>query len=104
MVSFKNSNLEVIRDFSEEQFMAHIQLIEDIRSENNFGDIGVHKLLDNYLVLSNIIREEHKKGKEEFTFSKNEVFLYDMVTEIARLCYKHSYETTADNNDWEEEF
>ena len=104
MVSFKNSNLEIIRDFSEEQFIAHIQLMEDIRSENDFGDIGVHKLLDNYLELSHKNQEEHKTGKEEFTLSKNEVFLYDMVVEIARLCYKHSYETSADHNDWEEEF
>ncbi len=104
MVSFKNSNLEVIRDFSEEQFSAHIQLMEDIRSENDFGDIGVHKLLDNYLLLSHKIQAEHTTGKEDFILSKNEVFLYDIVTEVARLCYKHSYETSANHNDWEEEF
>ncbi len=104
MISFKNSNLEIIRDFSEQQFLSHKQLMEDIGSENDFDDTGIQTLLDNYITLLNKIQKEHKNNIEEFLLSKNEVFLYDMVTEVARLCYKHSYETSLDNNDWEDEY
>lgn len=105
MVSLKDYNLEVIRDFSEEQFTAHIKLIEAINSENDFGDIGVKALLKNYLELLYKIQKEHvEQKKQEFRLTTLEVMLYDLVVEIARLCYKHSCNTSVESNDWEEEF
>lgn len=103
MLSFKDYNLELLRDFTEEQFTTHIQLIEDIQRENDFGTTGVLMILENYLQLLYKIREEHKNGIEEFKLTQNEVILYDLNVEIARLCYKHSYNTSS-TNDWEDEF
>lgn len=104
MLTFKDYNLELIRDFTEDQFTSHIKLIEDIHTENDFEATGVRNLLENYLKFLHGIQEEHKNGKEEFRLTQNEVLLYDLNVEIARLCYKHSYETSSSNNDWENEF
>ncbi|MGL4677078.1 MAG: hypothetical protein ACRCWI_05370 [Brevinema sp.] len=106
MLSFRDYNFELIRDFTESQLLVHIELFEDIQRENDFGDTGIETLIKNYLVLLHRIQEEHQKiGQEDFRLSAQEVFLYDLCTETARLCYKHSYHTSAStSNDWEEEF
>ena len=104
MLSLKTHNLDIIRDFSEEQFLSHIKITEEIRAENDFGDIGISTLLDNYIILFQGIHKDHKEAqKTEFVLSKNEVLLFDLVADITRLCYKYSYNTST-QNDWEEEF
>ncbi|MGL5956417.1 MAG: hypothetical protein ACRC0X_07450 [Brevinema sp.] len=103
MLSFRDYNFELIRDFTESQLSIHIELFEDIQRENDFGNTGIATLIKNYLELLYKVREEYQKGQEEFRLTTQEVFLYDLCVEIARLCYKHSYHTST-TNDWEEEF
>jgi len=103
MITLKDYNLELIRDFSSEQFDTHIKLLQDIANENDFGKTGVQELLGNYLQLLSNIQKDIENGIKEFRLSREEVVLYDIIVELARLCYKHSYETS-EHNDWEEEF
>ncbi|MGL4388364.1 MAG: hypothetical protein ACRCTJ_03105 [Brevinema sp.] len=105
MISLKDYNLNTIRDYSNDQFQAHITQIESISLNNDFGSFGVHQLLDKYLKLITKIFEIHlSTGQEDFPCSKEETVLYDLAVEIIRLCYKHSYQTSPDDNDWENPF
>ncbi|MGL4394181.1 MAG: hypothetical protein ACRCS8_03050 [Brevinema sp.] len=105
MISLLDHNLSTIRDFSREHFEAHVDQIKAIAEYNKFGSFGIHEILDHYIKLSDSILEKNEKeGQEEFPLSKEEAVLYDLIIEIVRLCYKYSYETSADHNDWENEF
>ncbi|MGL4560913.1 MAG: hypothetical protein ACRCV0_01320 [Brevinema sp.] len=105
MISLQDSNFSVIRDFSTDQFQAHITLIEEIAFNNDFGKFGVNELLEAYLSLIKNIFETHlSTGKEEFRLLTEEAVLYDLAVEIVRLCYKYSYNTSSNDNDWENPF
>lgn len=105
MISLQDYNLEVIRDFSDEQFDTHVLLIEDISEHNDFGTLGVKTLLENYLILIKNIKQEYLiTGKDHFRLTKEQTVLYDLIVEVLRLCYKHSYNTSANHNDWEHPF
>ncbi len=101
MLTYNDHHLKLIRDFTDEQFLAHVTLVESVYADNDFGNIGVEVLLKNYLDLVHKIQSEHQNGKQEFQLTKNEVILYDLVVEIVRICYKYPFSNT---NDWEEEF
>lgn len=102
MIRFLDYHGTAIRDFSQEQLTAHQALMANILSENNFEDTGITELIKNYLsILEKIEVTEAQITEKKFT--KNETFLYDLAIEIARLCYKHGYNTECMEN-FEEEF
>lgn len=103
MITLQDYNCKLIRDFTPEQFDSHIQLIKDISSENNFGNTGIQELLDHYLALLLDIKQQSQHGIEQFKLTREQVTLYDLLVELARLCYKHSFETSQ-KNDWKDEF
>ncbi|MGL4366878.1 MAG: hypothetical protein ACRCTQ_01145 [Brevinemataceae bacterium] len=104
MITITDYNRQIIREFTNSQFASHIQMIEDIKSENDFGTTGINIIIENYLHLVRQMETEFKNNqKKEFSFSREQVVLYDIIVELARLCYKHSYHTIS-QNDWENEF